>query len=288
MENVVTSKKLHLSSLKKIMFRTIILIITLNGLLTLATGINIIEIGIKKVLNSIGIYTEEVSSIEITSDGYKNEEEGTWNVTKSAKWTGTSTADVTFEIDTIIDNGSNYKDVIFVIDISGSMAGDKIEKVKSDTEELTKYILSDSQNKVALITFDGGSNLLTPFTNNQDTIIEQIKSLKEAGNTNYNAALAHVDAIMDDYIKEDNRDLVVLFLTDGYPNIDSPNQKAMYQILKEKYPYMQINGVQYEMGQNIVKDVQEVTDKQYFADINTLNNTLLKQQLIQKHMILLK
>ena len=46
--------------------------------------------------------------------------------------------------------------------------------------------------------------------------------------------------------------MIVLFLTDGYPNKDTPNQIAQYQYLKQEYPYITINAIQYEMGNAIL------------------------------------
>ena len=40
------------------------------------------------------------------------------------------------------------------MDISGSMNGSKLDRVKQDAIELTNYLLSDSHNKIALITFE--------------------------------------------------------------------------------------------------------------------------------------
>ena len=110
------------------------------------------------------------------------------------------------------------KDVILVLDISGSMFGDKLNKVKSDAKELTEFLLSDQENRVALITFDSISSIEYELTNNKDELLSKIGSLTDTGCTNYNQALINVDKVLEGYEKKNNRDLVVLFLTDGYPN----------------------------------------------------------------------
>ena len=38
-----------------------------------------------------------------------------------------------------------------------------------------------------------------------------------------------------------------------YPNVDIPNQIAQYEYLKNQYPYITINGIQYEMGNEILE-----------------------------------
>ena len=77
------------------------------------------------------------------------------------------------------------------------------------------------------------------------------------------------------YQKEENRELAVLFLTDGLPNINTPNEVGQYKYLKSEYPYLNINGIQYEMGDTILEGVKNISDKQYIADMNTLNNVLI-------------
>ena len=69
-------------------------------------------------------YTEEIKSVEIESNDY--DYPGSWHIDKSAEWTSIENARVTFDVNSVskIIEG-NYKDVIFVIDISGSMIGDK-------------------------------------------------------------------------------------------------------------------------------------------------------------------
>ena len=218
-------------------------------------------------------YTEEIRSVEIQSNDYN--QPGSWHIDKSAEWTSLGKARVTFDVNSVIKTEEGrYKDVIIVIDISGSMSGYKLERAIADSLELTKYLLSDNHNRIALISFDSTSTIVSGFTNNKNEMIERINSLKTNGCTNYNAGLLNVVEVMEDYEKVDDHDLVTLFLTDGYPNEDTPNQKATYHLLKDKYPYMTINGIQYEMGKDIIQEIIDISDNQWVADQDTLHNVL--------------
>ena len=240
--------------------------------ISVGTNTNIVAVGAKRFLNGLGIYTEAVASVEIVDANYDNP--GTWHIDKSAKWTGSGTAKVTFDLSSVMKTGENKKDVILVLDISGSMSGDKMEKMRSDAKELIRYLLSDSSNRIALITFEDTATIVSEFSNDMNDLLEKMDALTVTGSTNYNAALLNVDQIMSGYQKEENRDVVTLFLTDGYPNIDTPNQVGTYAVLKDKYPYMAVNGVQYEMGTEIVDDIKDITDAQWTADQSTLHNVL--------------
>jgi uncharacterized repeat protein (TIGR02543 family) len=220
-------------------------------------------------------YTQEIKSVEIQSNDYNNP--GSWHIDKSAEWTGLGKARVTFDVNSVMKTSEGrYKDVIFVIDVSGSMSGSKLDRAKQDAIDLTNYLLSDSHNSVALITFDSNSEIISGFTNNKDEMVNYITNLSSGGTTNYNAGLLSADEVMENYIKSDNKDLVLLFLTDGYPNEDTPNQIATYKLLKDKYPYMTINGIQYEMGKEIIQEIIEISDNQFIADQDTLNNVLFE------------
>ncbi len=219
---------------------------------------------------------EPVRSIAIQSEhtDFASDEGGSWQVTKSGYWTGYGEAEVTIDVDTTLMMNNQYTDIIFVLDISGSMAGEKLDRVKSDSKELISSLLSNQNNRAALITFDTESRIVSKLTNDEELLTNEIDQLQIAGSTNYYQALVNVDSILQDYKKESNREMIVLFLTDGYPNEDTPNQTAEYQYLKSAYPYITVNGIQYEMGEFILNPIKEISDNQFIADMETLNNVL--------------
>ena len=219
---------------------------------------------------------EPVRSIVIQSEhtDFASAEEGSWQVTKSGYWTNYGEAEVTLDVDTSLMTNNNYTDIIFVLDISESMSGEKLDRVKSDSKELIQSLLSNKNNRAALITFDTSSQIVSDLTNDEEQLTNAIDNLQVTGTTNYYQALVNVDSILQDYQKESGREMIVLFLTDGYPNVDTPNQITQYQYLKSKYPYITINGIQYEMGDSILNPIKEISDNQFIADMETLNNVL--------------
>ena len=234
-----------------------------------------ISIGIFSISYAFAV-TNPVRSITITSrnTNYENTEEGSWQVTKSGYWTGYGKAEVTLDVDTTLMANNQYTDIIFVLDISGSMSGEKLGRVKSDSKELISSLLSNKNNRAALITFDTESRIVSELTNDEELLTNEIDNLQPAGTTNYYQALVNVDNLLHDYQKESGREMIVLFLTDGYPNEDTPNQIAQYQYLKQAYSYITINGIQYEMGDFILNPIKEISDNQFIADMETLNNVL--------------
>ncbi len=220
-------------------------------------------------------YTQEIRNVEIESNDY--DDPGSFHIDKSAKWTGLGKAQIEFDVETVSKfvEGRNI-DIVLVLDISGSMEGIKFERAISDAKDLATAILSTSGNRMALITFDTDSEIVSGFTSDKNEMLDYLDSLSTKGATNYNAGLLNVDEVLDGYTERTNTDLVTLFLTDGYPNVDVPTEKATYRILKDKYPYMTINGIQYEMGVDIIQDIIDISDNQWYADQETLNNVLFE------------
>ena len=238
-------------------------------------GIFVVAVSIFLVGNAFAALTP-TKSVIITSKNtsYEDKEPGSWQVEKSGKWVSKGKARVTFDVDTSLMTEDTDTDIIMVLDISGSMSGDKLDRVKSDSTELIESLLSNQNNQVALITFDTESTIVSDFTNDKVALINQINELQDIGSTNYYQALVNVDTILQDYQKTNDKEVIVLFLTDGYPNVDTPNQITQYNYLKSEYPYITVNGIQYEMGDTILNPIKEISDNQFFADMETLNNVL--------------
>lgn len=220
---------------------------------------------------------QPVKSVIITSEktNYVNGEGGSWQVEKSGKWTKKGIAQVTFDVDTRLKTNKQYSDVIFVLDVSGSMRGDKLEQVKTNATQLIENLLSNSQNRVALVTFNTTSSILSDFTTDKDSLLGIINSLEAVGSTNYYQALRNVEILLQNYVQEQERETIVLFLTAGYPNEGTPNQITQFHYLKQQYPFITFNAIQYEMGSKLLTPIKEISDNQFIADTDTLHDVLV-------------
>ena len=211
-----------------------------------------------------------------TKLNYDKKEPGSFKVDKSAKWIGEGKAKVTIEVNSVMKEKSLAKDIIFVLDVSGSMSGEKLNQVKKDTTDLATAVLSNPRNRAALITFESSAKLTSGFTSNKDEFLAKVNSLNASGGTNYKAGLEEAKKILEGYKKEEGKDLVLLFLTDGFPGEDTPNEVAVYNELRQMYLYMKINAIQYEMGDNIQDSIKAISERQFPADMKGLNNVLFE------------
>ncbi len=214
-------------------------------------------------------------TIPSTTLSYSNKEEGSWQITKSASWLSKGKARINLKLNTVEKLKNDYTDVILVLDTSGSMLGSKLTQVQTDINNLINDTIPKG-NKIALITFNDTATIINDFTDDTTVLQESINNLVASGETNYYQALVKVDEILSTYTKEDNKNCVVLFLTDGLPTIDTPNEIGEYKYLKSKYEYLDINGIQYELGDTVLTGIKNITDNQFIANTSNLKKFLYK------------
>jgi Ca-activated chloride channel family protein len=125
------------------------------------------------------------------------------------------------------------KDITFVLDVSGSMVGDKLRQAKKALlfciENLNKGdrfdIIRFSTEAEALF-----GDIVPSNENNRDKAIQFIQNLKAIGGTNIEDALKYV--IQQKSIS--NRPNVVLFITDGKPTINETNEDKLVDLIKKR------------------------------------------------------
>jgi len=109
------------------------------------------------------------------------------------------------------------KDIIFILDVSGSMSGEKIEQAK----DALKYCINhlDRNDRFNLITFSTESKLfkkeLVKTAEYGKDALEYINEIEAKGGTNINEAL--LDALDVGYEKD--RPISIVFITDGLPTV---------------------------------------------------------------------
>ena len=220
--------------------------------------------------------TEVVKKITFMSQklNYSEKESGSIKVEESAKWIGKNQARITFDIDTIHKNDDQSIDLILVLDVSESMDSEPLNQLKQDTKKLLTEIQNYAFHKAALITFGSDAQIVSNFTSNVETLKKVIDDISTTEGTNYYQALVNVETLLSDYQKEANSNCVVLFVTDGYPSLDTPNERNQYIHLKDTYPYLKMNAIQYEMGEDILEPIKNISDHQFSANKESLYNTL--------------
>ncbi len=124
------------------------------------------------------------------------------------------------------------KDVMIVLDRSGSMEGEKYEQA----QEAIRYILNklNSQDRFNLVAFSTGVDL---FANNlqdssqKDEAISWLNQLSAEGSTDINRALLEASSMLGS-----ERPSYLIFLTDGLPTVGEVNSENIIANLKGVTP----------------------------------------------------
>jgi Ca-activated chloride channel family protein len=126
------------------------------------------------------------------------------------------------------------KDVIFVADTSGSMAGDKIEQLKRALSFCLKNL--NKEDRFGLITFSTEPKLFAEKMRAVDVgaideALKYVSELRALGGTNINGALMKA---LELNASEKERPVSVIFLTDGNPTVDVTDPEAILKNVREK------------------------------------------------------
>ncbi|ADU95051.1 VWA domain-containing protein [Geobacillus sp. Y412MC52] len=132
-------------------------------------------------------------------------------------------------------------DVVFVMDVSGSMTAMKLQSAKSALQAAVNYFKSNyNQNdRFALIPFSDGVReaSVVPFgkysnvASQLDAILNTGNSLTAGGGTNYSAALS----LAKSYFTDPTRKKYIIFLTDGMPTVLNAVDTITYREVKQNF-----------------------------------------------------
>ncbi len=140
------------------------------------------------------------------------------------------------------------KDIAFVIDVSGSMSGEKIEQAKKGLLFFVEHL--NKEDRFNIISF---SSDIVPFKKelvyaSEENIKEAkdfIDKLEAVGGTNINSALIYTLELF-----KNKRPSYVLFLTDGLPTVGETSIERILKNVKEKLKNQKIFvfGVGYDVN----------------------------------------
>ena len=118
-------------------------------------------------------------------------------------------------------NGSNDLTAVFVADISGSMEGSPMLKLKASLNRASTFI--DENTNIGLVTFSDSVNITLPIAKFDDTqksyFINAVKSMKASGGTAmFDAIVVAEHMLIEQQKKNPNTRTMLFVLTDGESN----------------------------------------------------------------------
>ncbi len=121
------------------------------------------------------------------------------------------------------------KDIMLVIDTSGSMSGNKIADAKAGVKALISKLPSSANARAGLVGFGSHAYSVADMTTTMSKVSDSVDKLRASGGTN----LAEGISLGSSKIAADNRTHVMLIMTDGVANLPrdrnvGPNDPAAY------------------------------------------------------------
>jgi Ca-activated chloride channel homolog len=122
---------------------------------------------------------------------------------------------------------TNPKDVVFVLDTSGSMAGRKLEQAKKALSFCLESLNDSDRFEVLRFATEAESffdRMVDATRSNRDRALDFVKGLRTIGGTAIADALTRALRLKT---AESSRPFVVIFLTDGQPTVGETNEDAI-------------------------------------------------------------
>ena len=111
-------------------------------------------------------------------------------------------------------NVSAERDIVLVLDTSGSMSGIPMEETKKASVNFIDTILEEEAS-IGIVTYDNNAGQLSGFSTDKDSLIEIASAISDGGGTNIEAGLAEAKSMLD---SSNARKKIIVLMSDGEPN----------------------------------------------------------------------
>ncbi len=190
---------------------------------------------------------------------YKTTHFSTYMLVNSKVWTDTWRKDIVYRNGTEKDENP-YLDIVFCIDCSGSMRGDRIKTAKA---AIKNYVGSmQSEDEAAVVQFADSAYLECDFTNDTKTLENCIDMLITDGGTNVNYALRY--GITLHMFRENGKRKLIILICDGDVNCE---QSTIDFCNKYNVQVYAVN-VENELTHRELENIAEQTGGQYYYSAN--------------------
>ena len=109
---------------------------------------------------------------------------------------------------------SDERDIVLVLDVSGSMSGTPMEETKKASMNFIDTILEEDAS-IGIVTYDDNAEQLANFSVDKDHLTEIISALSDGGGTNIEAGLTEAQSMLD---SSSAKKKIIVLMSDGEPN----------------------------------------------------------------------
>lgn len=219
-----------------------------------------------------------VSSITIKSNALAySSDEGSWQVTETAKWIAKGTARIDLSLTTKKLSKSKAVDLVLLLD--DSLSDDTLKRIVQMFGRT--FLSAQDGNTLAVIRFNSEANLINDFqTTDAGLYISLYGSIDGSKGLSYYSALEKLDEFLKKSTYNQEHELNILMITDGIPSKDIGKEEKVYTEIRETYKNIKnFYSVQYNVGNKVNATLKKISDISYATTSTNDFNELLNKNL---------
>ena len=150
------------------------------------------------------------------------------------------------------------RDVVLVLDQSGSMEGEPIQETKEAAVQFVDKVF-EQDTRVSLVSYDSVATLHSPLSRNQEYLITSINDLYTTGSTNIYAGLDYADQLLE---MSNAKKKIIVLMSDGLPNEGLGDTELIQyaEELKNKGYYVYTLGFFSQLDSSDLSSAQELME----------------------------
>jgi len=164
--------------------------------------------------NTVSDALEYAKSVNGSYDGIGGYSAEVKLFTKSQYSYSSNSYESTYSLDWYKDYVICDKDIVLLLDVSGSMEGEPMDQTKTAAVKFIDEVLDDS-SRVALVTFDSYAQVVNDFSVRNSMVEANIKNLSAGGGTDMEEGLIKSEELLDG---SSAKKKIIILMSDGYPN----------------------------------------------------------------------
>ena len=109
---------------------------------------------------------------------------------------------------------SDERDIVLVLDTSGSMSGTPMEETKKAATKFVNTILEEDAS-IGIVTYEDSANQLSDFSIDKEYLTGKAANISDGGGTNIESGLAEAKSMLD---SSNAKKKIIVLMSDGEPN----------------------------------------------------------------------
>lgn len=130
------------------------------------------------------------------------------------EWGEYTTAPADSPIQGSVRTTSDERDIVLVLDVSGSMSGTPMAETQKASAKFVNTIL-DKDASIGVVTYDNSAYVLSDFSVNKDSLISVLSDMYSGGGTNIESGLSEARTMLS---TSSAKKKIIVLMSDGKPN----------------------------------------------------------------------